>query len=137
MNQGNFNMGMSQGMAFQQPGYGVPMQSSAQTAFMGGSQMGNQQQMWPMQGQGQGQSSMMGMQQGGMAPVSQQGGMAPMPPQVQQASGQAQDLVAGQQAAGQVPGQARQPQGGNVQGLQGFSAAGFQQYPQQGQGYQM
>jgi hypothetical protein len=127
MNQGNFSMGVGQGMPFQQAGYGMPVQSSAQAAFMGGAQMGNQQQMWPMQNQGQ--SSMAGIQQSGMGS---------MPQQVQQASGQAPDTVVGQQAPGQLPGQGQQPQGGNLQGPQGFNpAAGFQQYLQQGQVYQM
>jgi len=126
MNQGSFNMGMGQGMPFQQAGYGMPVQSPAQAAFMG-AQIGNQQQMWPMQNQGQ--SSMAGMQQGGISS---------MPQQVQQVSGQSQDAVVGQQATAQMPVQGQQPQGGNVQGPQGFNtAAGFQPYPQQGQGYQM
>jgi hypothetical protein len=127
MNQGNFGMGMGQGMPFQQAGYGMPGPSSAQAAFMGGAQMGNPQQMWPMQNQGP--SAMPGMQQGGMGS---------MPQQVQQVSGQGQDAAVGQQATGQIQGQGQQPQGGSMQAPQGFSAAaGFQQYPQQGQTYQM
>lgn len=127
MNQGNFVMGMGHGMPFQQAGYGLAGPSAAQTAFMGGTQVGNPPQMWPVQNQAQ--SAMAGMQQGGMGS---------MPQQVQQVSGQAQDTAAGQQASGQLPGQGQQPQGGNIQAPQGFNAAaGFQQYPQQGQGYQM
>jgi hypothetical protein len=117
MNQGSFGMNMGQSMPFQQAGYGMPGPSSAQAAFIGGPQMGNPQQIWPMQNQAQ----------------SVMAGMGSMPQQVQQVSGQAQDAI-----GGQLPGQGQQPQGGNVQAAQGFNvAAGFQQYPQQGQGYQM
>ncbi len=127
LSQGNFSMGMGQGMPFQQAGYGMPAQSSVQAAFMGGAQMGNQQQLWPMQSQAQ--SSMTGIQQGGPGAMAQQ---------VQQVPGQAQDTAGGQQATGQLPGQGQQPPSGNMQGPQAFgAAAGFQQYPPQGQGYQM
>jgi hypothetical protein len=124
MNQGNFGMGMGQGMPFQQAGYGMAGPSAAQAAFMGGTQVGNPQQMWPMQNPAP--SGMTGIQQGSM-------GLMPEP--VQQLSGQTQDTTVGQQASVQPPGQS-QHQGGNMQAPQGFTAAaGFQQYPQQGQGY--
>jgi len=127
MNQGNFGMGLSQNMPFQQAGYGMTAPSASQTAFMGGAQMGNPQQMWPMQNQSQ--SGMASMQQSGVGSMSQP---------VQQVSGQAQETALGHQAPGQLPGQGQQSQGGNIQAPQGFNAAaGFQQYPQQGQGYQM
>lgn len=127
MNQGNFGMGMGQSMPFQQTGYGMAGPSAAQAAFVGGAQMGNPQQIWPMQAQAKAPNILTSMQQGGMGS---------MPQQVQQVSGQAQDTAVGQQAPGQLSGQGQQHHGGNMQVPQGFNAAvGFQQYPQQGQGY--
>jgi hypothetical protein len=128
MNQPNFGMAMGQGMPFQQAGYGMSGPSPVQAAFMGGGQIGGQQQVWPMQQQAQ--ASMQGIQQASMGSI---------PQQVQQVSGSGQDNTVGQQAPGQLPGQT-QAQGGNMQAPQGFSTAtGFQQFPQQGQGqgYQM
>jgi hypothetical protein len=135
MNQGSFGMGMGQSMPFQQAGYSTAGPSVAQAAFMGGPQMGNSQQMWAMQAQAQAQAQTQPL---ASMTSMQQGGMGSMPQQAQQVSGQALDTAAGQQAPGQLPGQGQQPQGGNIQGPQGFNAAaGFRQYPQQGQGYQM
>lgn len=134
VNQGNFGMGgnmggsMGQAMPFQQTGFGISGPSSAQAAFMGGSQIGNQQQIWPMQNQGQ--PSLPGLQQGGIGgAMLQQVNQVPV-----QGQAQGQDSATGQQTSGQ----AQHAQGANMQVPHGFAAAAaFQQFPQQGQGYQM